>query len=421
MMAKIANGSISFIRSKAKLVMLVVIAVFCSATIYAAAANSDTVTVEIDGVTSQVVTMRTDAEEILAQLGVELNENDIVDLSGFVSGEDSTIKVLKAHSFTVKCNSDEPIELIGNGTVGSALEQNGFIIDKDDYINVAQETMLTDNLEVIIKHAFDVHIVIGEEKVDVRIANGTVSDALDKAVVTIDDDDIISIPLDSALEPDMFIRITRVETKVRVEEVVMPFKTITKDDYTMFTDQAKLEVKGVNGQQTITYHDRYIDGVIYDSTAVSSVVNVKPVDEVKIVGTKKRADSFGSTYILPNGRKTISTLKPPATVQFDGNAPVSYKYKLVGTASAYSGPGRTATGKGVRPGYIAVNPNQIPYGTKLWIVSNDGKYVYGYASAEDTGGFTKWTGNRATICDLYFPDRASMNAFGRRSVTIYVL
>lgn len=419
-MAKIKKEGIAFIKSKAKLVMLVAIAILCSATIYAAAANSDTITVEIDGVTSQVVTMRTDAEEILAQLGVEINENDIVDLSGFVSGEDSKIKVLKAHKFTVKCNGAEPVELIGNGTVGYALEQNGFTLDNDDYISIPAETMLTDNLEIVINHAFDVHIVIGEEKVDVRIATGTVSDALDKAVVTIDDDDIISIPLDSALEPDMFIRITRVETKVRVEEVAMPFETITKNDSTMFTDQAKLEVKGVNGQQTITYHDRYIDGVIYDSTAVSSVVTVKPVNEVKIVGTIKRADSFGSTYTLPNGRKTISTLKPPETVQFDGNVPVSYKYMLVGTASAYSGPGSTATGKGVRPGYIAVNPNQIPYGTKMWIVSNDGKYVYGYASAEDTGGFTKWTGNRATICDLYFPDRASMNAFGRRTVTIYV-
>ncbi len=420
-MAKIKNESISFIRSKAKLVMLVVIAILCSATIYAAAANSDTITVEVDGVTSQVVTMRTDAEEILAQVGIEITEDDIVDLSAFVSGEDSTIKVYKSHKFTIKDGNSEPVECIGNGTVGFALIQNGFTLKDGDIVNVSSEDMLSDDLEIAITRAFDVKLVVDNETIDIRIAGGKVSDAIDKAVVTIDDDDIISIPLDSALEPDMIIRITRVETKVRVETVTMKYNTITKKDNTMFTDQAKIEVKGVNGQQTITYHDRYVDGELYDSRAVSSVIDVKPTDEVKIVGTKKRAESFGSTYVLPNGRKTISTLKPPATVQFDGNAPVSYRYKLVGTASAYSGPGRTATGKGVRPGYIAVNPKQIPYGTKMWIVSNDGRYVYGYASAEDTGGFTKWTGNRATICDLYFPDRASMNAFGRRQVTIYVL
>lgn len=420
-MAKIANESISFLRSKAKLVMIAVIAILCSATIYAAAATSDTITVEVDGVSSQVVTMRTDAEEILAQIGVEIGENDIVDTSEFVSGENSTIRVYKPHKFTIKDDGAEPIECIGNGTVGFALVQNGFTLKEGDIVNVSTEDMLSDNLEIVITRAFDVKIVVDNETVNVRLAGGKVSDAIDKAVITIDDDDIISVPLDSALEPDMFIRITRVETKVRVEKVDMKFNTITKKDNTMYTDQAKIEVKGVNGKQTITYHDRYINGELYDSLAVSSVIDVQPIDEVKIVGTKKRADSFGSTYILPNGRKTISTLKPPSTVQFDGNAPVSYKYKLVGTASAYSGPGRTATGKGVRPGYIAVNPKQIPYGTKMWIVSNDGKYVYGYASAEDTGGFTKWTGSRATICDLYFPDRASMNAFGRRSVTIYVL
>ena len=420
-MAKIKNESISFIRSKAKLVMLVVIAILCSATIYAAASNSDTITVEVDGEISQVVTMRTDAEDILAQVGIEIAEDDIIDLSAFVSGEDSTIKVYKAHKFTIKDGNSEPVECTGNGTVGFALIQNGFNLEDGDIMNVSSEDMLSDNLEIAITRAFDVKLLVDNETIDIRIAGGKVSDAVDKAVVTIDDDDIISVPLDSDLEPGMTIRITRVETKTRVETVTMKYKTVTKKDNTMFTDQAKIEVKGVNGQQTITYHDRYVDGELYDSLAISSVIDTKPVDEVKIVGTKKRAASFGSTYVLPNGRKTISTLKPPATVQFDGNVPVSYRYKLVGTASAYSGPGRTATGRGVRPGYIAVNPKQIPYGTKMWIVSNDGRYVYGYASAEDTGGFTKWTGNRATICDLYFPDRASMNAFGRRQVTIYVL
>ena len=57
----------------------------------------------------------------------------------------------------------------------------------------------------------------------------------------------------------------------------------------------------------------------------------------------------------------------------------------------------------------------------MWIVSNDGKFVYGYSFAEDTGGFTKWTGNRATLCDLYMNTYSECSRFGRRGVTIYVL
>ena len=57
----------------------------------------------------------------------------------------------------------------------------------------------------------------------------------------------------------------------------------------------------------------------------------------------------------------------------------------------------------------------------MWIVSDDGAYVYGYASAEDTGGFIYWTGSSSTVCDLYFSTEGQASAFGRRDVTIYIL
>ncbi len=137
--------------------------------------------------------------------------------------------------------------------------------------------------------------------------------------------------------------------------------------------------------------------------------------------TEKETQVTSETKKQENENKTISELDLPPGIVLDGNVPVSYKKTIVGTASSYTGSGQSATGKNLRPGYISVNPKQIPYGTKMWIVSNDGKYVYGYASAEDTGGFTNWTGSRATLCELYFPDEASRDAFGRRQVTIYIL
>ena len=36
-------------------------------------------------------------------------------------------------------------------------------------------------------------------------------------------------------------------------------------------------------------------------------------------------------------------------------------------------------------GVIAVDPTVIPYGTKMYIESADGKYIYGYAIAGDCG------------------------------------
>lgn len=118
--------------------------------------------------------------------------------------------------------------------------------------------------------------------------------------------------------------------------------------------------------------------------------------------------------------KTISVKTPPSTLMLDENGvPVSYKKVLRGNASAYSGDGSTATGTVPVPGSIAVNPKIIPYGTKMWIVSADGKYTYGYAVAEDTGGFVNWS--NAPIADLFFNSESACNAFGRRDIIIYIL
>ena len=102
----------------------------------------------------------------------------------------------------------------------------------------------------------------------------------------------------------------------------------------------------------------------------------------------------------------------------ENNVPTNYKYKITGRAAAYCQPGgKTATGKAVMPGRVAVNPKQIPYGTEMWIVSNDG-VVYGYAVAEDTGGFAK---KGYYTVDLYMNSNKQCRQWGDRGVTIYVL
>ena len=54
----------------------------------------------------------------------------------------------------------------------------------------------------------------------------------------------------------------------------------------------------------------------------------------------------------------------------------------------------TATGTTVRLGVVAVDRDTLPLGTKVYVVSNDGAYTYGFAIAEDTGV-------RGNIIDLY--------------------
>ncbi len=115
---------------------------------------------------------------------------------------------------------------------------------------------------------------------------------------------------------------------------------------------------------------------------------------------------------------TISTLTPDIDIPLDEDGlPIRYTSVTRVQATAYTYTGfRCSTGVNPQPGYIAVNPKVIPYGTKMYIVSADGRYTYGYAVAADTGGFIK---SRPTNVDLFFTSEAACRAFGRRDVYIY--
>ena len=76
---------------------------------------------------------------------------------------------------------------------------------------------------------------------------------------------------------------------------------------------------------------------------------------------------------------------------------------------------RTATGTTVHRGTVAVDQRYIPLGTRMFIVTEKGSYVYGMAKAEDTGmrGDNK--------LDLYMDSYNECVSFGRRNCKVYIL
>lgn len=77
------------------------------------------------------------------------------------------------------------------------------------------------------------------------------------------------------------------------------------------------------------------------------------------------------------------------------------------TATAYALKGRTASGKQVRQGIIAADPNVLPLGTKVHIKG------YGNFVVADTGGHIK--GRRI---DIWMPSKQQAIKFGRRKVKL---
>lgn len=403
-----------FKKSKIRVILIAALVIFCFATFYATASSSYSVTIYKGSDVRTMTTMRTSAEEVLAQANIEIADDDVVNLDNFSGGTASIIRIYPACNIKIYDNSNNYKVYKANGLVEDALKQCGIELLDGDVISCEMNQEIYEGMDIVITRAFPVTVRADGQVMKINIACGSVSDVLDKAVITVDDDDIISKPLDTPVTKGMTIKITRVEYKERQVTSKIKFTTKTEKDAKLYEDQSKIKQKGADGEKITTYKDKYVDGKLKNSTAIKTDITKEPIEQIKLVGTKSRG-------YAASGIKTVSWLTPPSSLKLKGNVPTSYKRKITGTASAYSGGGRTATGKSAQPGYIAVNPRQIPYHTKMWIVSNDGRFVYGYASAEDTGGFVNWGGNSSTICDLYFPTTSSAYAFGRRSITIYIL
>jgi 3D (Asp-Asp-Asp) domain-containing protein len=131
------------------------------------------------------------------------------------------------------------------------------------------------------------------------------------------------------------------------------------------------------------------------------------------------ADDLTKLSEFANTGLPMSELTPPDDLELDENGiPKDFKYAVNAKATAYNGDPATASGRKPMPGHIAVNPKEYPYGTELYITSADGKYVYGYCVAADTGGFVKM-GN--TDVDLYMDNVPMCYDWGNRDIVIYVL
>ncbi|MBQ2774661.1 MAG: G5 domain-containing protein [Clostridia bacterium] len=395
---------------------LVIICSIVTLTAFAAAATYK-VTIEEDGVEPITVSTREDTiEEFLKKNSKKytLGKYDYLDTSEFVAGEDCTLTIYRAQTIKV-VDEGEIHHLKGAGPAKQMLEKHGIVLGKFDEVNIPDDVMVSSDKTVEISRSFGVTILADGKEVDVEIASGTVTDALKRANIVLDEDDETIPTAESTLVSEMTIEVLRVEYKERVATEVIPFETITRRTPDLYVGQTKVKVKGSDGEKEVTYKDKYVNGELDSSEVLDEKILKEMVTKVVLKGRVPRVN----TIKFKNGLSPISELKVPSKVKLDANGlPTSYKKIVDGTAKSYYGGGTTASGRKAMPGHIAVNPKQFPYGTELYIVSLDGKFIYGYCIAADTGGFVKT--NSCTV-DLYMNTIEECYAWGHRGVRIYVL
>ena len=394
---------LTLLTSRVAAVALMVVG--CCAAMVGYATTTYTVNVFADGQVIPVKTSARNPDSIVAQTGITVGEDDLVDKSSFRVGSDAkdgnAIIVYRAVPVTFYEKGKKVMRVNAAGTVADALEKAGIDMEGADTTDLDPDTLLKKNMKINILRSFKIQLVVGGVKRTVDYAAGTVGDLLKRVNVDVGKYDVVKPGLSETLKRGSKVVVKRVSYETREEEKVITYGTQTKESGILAQGVKRVARQGRDGTKTVTYEDKIVNGKVVSSKKVGEVVNVKAVDKVVVIGTR------GATNVVTSN------------IQGSG-APTSYLKTFHGPATAYTAKAgaKPASGAVARRGLVAVNPKQIPYGSKLYIVADDGT-VYGYCTAADTGGFV--TNGSGTLVDLYMDSYGECTQWGKRNVTIYVI
>lgn len=259
--------------------------------------------------------------------------------------------------------------------------------------------------EIQINRAYPVYLDINGETQTIMATGSSLGEILNEQGITVGPYDELSHSPEYEPQPGDSISLKRVDKDVEITKTDIPFSTQYRSTSLLKPGVSKVIAPGQNGILETTVTQLVVDGFAEGDKIVEERIILSPVDRVVLTGV-----SGAPVSNLDFG------------VELDENGkPVNYKYMLENqTATGYNaGKGAWgASGMSLFAGYVAVRNNEIPYGTKLYITSADGSFVYGFAIAADTGVALM---NNIIDVDLYYDTYEESCLNGRRNVQIYVL
>lgn len=287
------------------------------------------------------------------------------------------------------------------------LDQAGLALEEYDTYTIDSTTGIT------ICRAKTVRICYHGEWMEASTFGETVEELLTRLNLDVESNDQLSHAMDTATYDGMELRVDKIICQQETYTTTVAHETTYCADASIPEGSQEVLIEGKDGELRCTADVTYRNGVEISREVLSEDVTIAPVTEVIAQGTGAAAD----TAVDPNAMPIIGD----GYIQLPTGEVLTYTDTATVRATAYTHTDEgcdliTATGSTVHMGTVAVDPRYIPYGTRMFIVSNDGSYVYGISEAEDCGGAIK--GDRV---DLYFPTYAECMAFGWRTCTIYFL
>ena len=248
-----------------------------------------TVTITVDGQSSEVSTYAATAGEVLADEGLQPASHDVVlpDLDSAV-GDGDTIVLNRARPLSLTVDGVQSDVYTTALSVDGALDELGYRAENLVLSASRSERLPLDGMDLSITTSKDVTLVADGQQRVVSTTVATAGDLLAEQGITLSATDQTSLYPTQPLLDGMVLRVTRVQVTEEREVRTVDYRTVETPDAEAFEGERTVTQEGVEGERTIVWQVTTTDGEETGREPVNDVVTRPAVDELVSVGTKEK-------------------------------------------------------------------------------------------------------------------------------------
>lgn len=171
------------------------------------------------------------------------------------------------------------------GTVQDVLDKNDIVLEQKDKVLPALESKLEKNSVINITKAQEIVLLVDGKELTIKTAENSVADMLKAENVVLDEDDRVEPSVETKIEKGQKIEVVRVDEEIVTETEDINFETTVKKNNKLDKSVKKTIQNGEVGKKEITSRIVYENGAKIGTEILSEKVVQEPKEQIVEQGT----------------------------------------------------------------------------------------------------------------------------------------
>ena len=231
------------------------------------------------------------------EAGIEVDSHDAVEpaIDEKLVASDYQVNIYRARPVTVIDGATRLKVMTPYQTAEQIIADVGIELYPEDVTSLTRSTdIVTDGagLKLNIDRATSLVLDLYGKKTEVRTQATTVGEMLKEKGITLTENDRSSLDASTPITSGLEVRIWREGKHTINADEPVAFGTEKIKDADREAGYKAIQTAGVNGQRSVTYEVTIINGVEVSRTEIASIVTTQPQTQVEIIGSKPKTLAY---------------------------------------------------------------------------------------------------------------------------------